>query len=98
MPLSFLLAAWGNPGTLNPLLTAARRLRREGHRVRFIGDADHREEMSKGGFDHVAWRRPTPLSPPDTSIEEPVWAEIRALIGQLMIGSAIDFAADTMDG
>lgn len=97
MSSSFLLTAWGNPGMLNPLLTAARRLRRAGHRVRFLGDAEHREETTRAGFEHTAWRRPAPPSLPENSAEDPVWTEIRVLIGQVMIGGAIDFAADTIE-
>jgi len=97
MSLNFLFAAWGNPGNLNPTLTAARRLRKEGHRVRIIGEASHQEEMTNGGFESLCWRRPGPLAPPEASGEEPIWAEVRMACEQLMFGSALDFAADTMD-
>jgi hypothetical protein len=33
MPLNILFASWGNPGNLNPFLTAARRLRDRGHKA-----------------------------------------------------------------
>jgi hypothetical protein len=36
MPLNFPLTSWGNPGNLDPFLTAARRLRQRGHRVRIL--------------------------------------------------------------
>jgi MGT family glycosyltransferase len=97
MSLSFLLTSWGNPGNLNPCLTAARRLSQKGHRVRFIDEACHGEEIKRAGFDHIAWRRPAPLVPPAASDAEPVWAEIRVLLGQMTFGGAIDYAADTMD-
>jgi MGT family glycosyltransferase len=97
MSLSFLLTSWGNPGNLNPFLTAARRLSQKGHRVRFIDEAQHGEEILRAGFDHVAWRRPAPLVPPAASDADPVWAEIRAMLGQLTFGGAIDYAGDTMD-
>ena len=97
MALSFLLTSWGNPGNLNPCLTAARRLRQRGHRVRILDEVAHQEEARKAGFDAIAWRRPAPLTPPDTSSEEPHWAEFRAVFGQVLFGHAIDYAADTMD-
>jgi MGT family glycosyltransferase len=97
MSLNFLFAAWGNPGNLNPTLTAARRLRKEGHRVRIIGEASHQDEMTKAGFDSLCWRRPGPLPTPEPGDEEPIWAEIRMGCEQLMFGSALDVAADTMD-
>jgi hypothetical protein len=37
------------------------------------------------------------MSPPDPGADDPVWAEVRALLGQIMFGAAIDYAADTMD-
>jgi MGT family glycosyltransferase len=97
MPLNFLFTSWGNPGNLNPFLTAARRLRQRGHRVRILGEPDHHEETAKAGFDTLSWRRPPPISPPDAGSDDPVWAEIRILLGQIMFGAALDYAADTMD-
>jgi len=97
MSLSFLFASWGNPGNLNPFLTAARRLSQNGDRVRFIDEAHHGEEIKRAGFDHTAWRRPAPLVPPAANDGDPVWAELRAVLGQMTFGGAIDFVADTMD-
>jgi MGT family glycosyltransferase len=97
MPLNFLFTSWGNPGNLNPFLTAARRLRQRGHRVRILGEPDHHEETAMAGFDTLSWRRPPPLSPPDLTGDDPVWEEVRVLLGQIMFGAAIDYAADTMD-
>jgi MGT family glycosyltransferase len=95
MSLNFLFTNWGNPGNLNPILTAARRLRDRGHRVRILGEPDHQEETAKAGFDALAWRRPPPLAPPEPS-DDP-WVEIRFLFDQIIFGAAIDYAADTMD-
>jgi MGT family glycosyltransferase len=95
MSLNFLFTSWGNPGNLNPILTAARRLRERGHRVRILGEPDHREETAKAGFDTLSWRRPAPLKPPEPS-DDP-WMEIRFLLDNIMFGAAIDYAADTMD-
>lgn len=97
MPFDFLLTSWGNPGNLNPMLTAARRLRRRGHRVRLLDDAAHREEIERAGFRALSWRRPAPIRPPESDGEDPAWAEFRLLMDQLMFGAALDYAADTID-
>jgi MGT family glycosyltransferase len=97
MPLNFLFTSWGNPGNLNPFLTAARRLRQRGHRVRILGEPDHQEETAKAGFDSISWRRPAALSGLATSDVEPLWGEINALLGHVTFGGALDYAADTMD-
>jgi UDP:flavonoid glycosyltransferase YjiC (YdhE family) len=49
MPLNFLFTSWGKSGNLNPFLTAARRLRQRGHRVRILGEPDHHQETAKAG-------------------------------------------------
>ncbi|MDB5517009.1 MAG: hypothetical protein JWQ17_3767 [Tardiphaga sp.] len=95
MSLNFLFTNWGNPGNLNPILTAARRLRDRGHRVRILGESDHQEETAKAGFDALSWRRPPPLTPPEPS-DDPLW-EIGFLFDKIIFGAAIDYAADTMD-
>lgn len=97
MSLNFLLASWGNPGNLNPFLTAARRLRQRGHRVRILDIAAHREETVTAGFESISWRRPAPIQPPDAGEEHPHWAEVKVLLDQMMFGAAIDYARDTMD-
>jgi MGT family glycosyltransferase len=97
MSLNFLFASWGNPGNLNPVLTAARRLRTQGHRVRILDEPFHQPEIAKAGFTGISWRRPPKLVPPDAGDEDPIWAEIHALFGQMTFGGAIDYAADTMD-
>jgi MGT family glycosyltransferase len=97
MSLRFLFTSWGNPGNLNPVLTAARRLRDKGHYVRILDENAHQEEIAKAGFDGIAWRRPAPLTPPAANGEDPLWAEIHALFEQMTFGGAIDYAADTMD-
>ena len=97
MSLNILFTSWGNPGNLNPLLTAARRLRQRGHRARILGEPDHHEETTKAGFDTLSWRRPMPLTPPPAGEGDPVAAEVRLLLDQVMFGAAIDYAADTRD-
>jgi MGT family glycosyltransferase len=97
MSLNLLLASWGNPGNLNPMLTAARRLRERGHRVRMLDEPAHQAEIARAGFESAAWQRRQPLTLPQAGDEDPVWAEIDALFAQLTFGSAGDYAADTMD-
>jgi MGT family glycosyltransferase len=97
MPFDFLLTSWGNPGNLNPMLTAARRLRQRGHRVRMLDEVAHRDEIERAGFRALSWRRPAPIRPPEPTGEDPVWAEFRLLFDQLMFGAAIDYGADTID-
>jgi UDP:flavonoid glycosyltransferase YjiC (YdhE family) len=57
MPYHFLLASWGTLGNLSPMLTAARRLHRNGHRIRVMADPAMRSEIEASGFEFVAWRR-----------------------------------------
>jgi MGT family glycosyltransferase len=97
MPFNFLLTSWGNPGNLNPMLTTARRLVQRGHRVRMLDEAAHRDEIERAGLPALCWRRPAPIRPPEATGEDPVWAEFRVLLDQLMIGAAADYAADTID-
>ena len=96
MARNFLFTSWGNPGNLNPLLTAARRLRARGHRVRFLGEPAHQQETIEAGFDALVWQRPRQLTPPDPNSADPAWEEIKTLVEQLMFGAAADYAADTL--
>jgi UDP:flavonoid glycosyltransferase YjiC (YdhE family) len=57
MPCNFLLASWGTSGNLNPLLTAARQLRRKRHHVRVMADPAMRDEVVAADFEFVTWRR-----------------------------------------
>ena len=57
MSYNFLLASWGTLGNLSPLLTAARRLHRNGHRIRVMADPAMRSEVETAGFVFVPWRR-----------------------------------------
>ena len=57
MSYNFLLASWGSSGNLNPLLTAGRKLGRNGHRVRIIADPAMRDEVEAADFEFVTWRR-----------------------------------------
>jgi UDP:flavonoid glycosyltransferase YjiC (YdhE family) len=57
MHYNFLLVSWGTSGNLNPLLTAGRQLRRNGHRVRVMADPAMRDEVVAADFAFVTWRR-----------------------------------------
>src|SRR5260370_16926952 len=57
MSYNFLLASWGTLGNLSPLLTAGRRLRRNGHHVRVMEDPAMRAEIEAAEFEFVTWRR-----------------------------------------
>ena len=96
-PLRILFTAWGNPGNLSPLLTAARRLAERGHDVRVLGDADSRPLVEQAGFGFHAWRRPQALTPPDPAGDDPERAEVEMMVTQLMFGSVLDYALDTME-
>jgi MGT family glycosyltransferase len=97
MSLRYLLTSWGNPGNLNPLLTAARRLRQKGHYVRVLGEPAHREETVKAGFDTLTWRSAAPPTLPGKVGDDAAWTEICFLVTQIMFGAAIDYAADTIN-
>ncbi|MEA2802651.1 MAG: hypothetical protein QOE49_2746, partial [Rhodospirillaceae bacterium] len=57
MSYHFLLVSWGTLGNLSPLLTAGRRLRRNGHHVRVMADPTMRAEVEAAEFEFVTWRR-----------------------------------------
>lgn len=97
MPFDFLLTSWGNPGNLNPMLTAARRLRQRGHRVRMLDEVKHHDEIERAGFHALSWHRPPPIRPRESNGEDSVWAEFRLLMDQMIFGAAADYAADTID-
>jgi MGT family glycosyltransferase len=54
---NFLLASRSTSGNLSPLLTAGRRLRSAGHRVRVIADPAVCDEVEADGFGFVPWKR-----------------------------------------
>ena len=71
MSFNFLLASWGSSGNLNPLLTAGRQLRRNGHRVRVIADPAMRGEVAAADFEFVTWRRaPTGRAADPTDVSD----------------------------
>src|SRR5258708_22545639 len=65
MSYHFLLASWGTLGNLSPLLTAGRRLRRNGHHVRVMADPAMRAEIEADDFEFVTLRRAPAGEAPD---------------------------------
>src|SRR5882672_10881327 len=93
MSYHFLLASWGTLGNLCPLLTAGRRLRRNGHHIRVMADAAMRAEVEAAGFEFVTWRRaPTgePADPADVS-------DMQGWIRRTVFDPAAVYAADIRD-
>jgi UDP:flavonoid glycosyltransferase YjiC (YdhE family) len=93
MPYSFLLAPWGTSGNLSPILTAGRRLRGNGHRVRVIGDPAIREEVKAANFEFVAWNRaPTGAEADPTDI-----SNLQDWFQKTKFDPALAYAADIQD-
>src|SRR5260370_2840187 len=63
MAYNTLIASLGGPGHLGQTLTAASKLRRRGHGVRFISRPDARTEVEAAGFGFVTWQRTPSFSP-----------------------------------
>lgn len=93
MSFSFLLASWGTSGNLSPLLTAGRRLRNAGHRVRVIADPAVREEVEKDGFGFAAWRR----APVGTAADPVEVADIKDFCQRVIFDPMLSYAADIRD-
>jgi UDP:flavonoid glycosyltransferase YjiC (YdhE family) len=71
MSYDFLLASWGTCGNLNPLLTAGRQLRRNGHGVRVMADAAMRDEVEAANIEFVTWcRAPIGIAADPTNISD----------------------------
>jgi hypothetical protein len=82
----FVLTSRGNPGDLNPLLTAACQLREQGPGVRIVGEAAHQETTVQAGFDEFSWWP----APPGGSGKDHTRAEICVRFKQIMFGPAPD--------
>lgn len=96
-PYRFLLASWGGPGNLSPLLTAARRLRAHRHVVRVIADRDCESEVLRSGFDFTPWRRAPSFADlgSATLMSDP--SDFRTFCNDVMFGPASVYAAETLD-
>jgi MGT family glycosyltransferase len=93
MSYDFLLASWGTCGNLNPLLTAGRQLRRNGHGVRVMADPVMRDEVEAANFEFVTWcRAPIGIAADPTDISDMGdWAR------RAIFGPAAAYAADIRD-
>lgn len=93
MSYHFLLASWGTLGNLSPLLTAARRLRQNGHHIRVMADPAMRCEVEADGFAFVAWRRA-----PTGQAADPVdVSEMQDWMRRALFDPAAFYAADMRD-
>jgi MGT family glycosyltransferase len=92
MSYKFLVASWGGPGHLGPMLAAADLLRRRGHSVRFISRPDARVPVEAAGFGFVTWQR-TPNFSPIAGNSDP----LRNAYDHLLFGPAAARAADTRE-
>jgi MGT family glycosyltransferase len=93
MSFNFLLASWGSSGNLNPLLTAGRQLRRNGHRVRVIADPAMRGEVQAADFEFVTWRR----APTGKAADPADFSDMEDWARRAMFAPAAAYAADIQD-
>src|ERR1700680_4258084 len=88
MSYHFLLVSWGTLGNLSPLLTAGRRLRRNGHHVRVMADPTMRAEVEV-----VTWRR----APSGEAADPTVFSDMQDGIRGAIFVPAAAYAADIQD-
>jgi UDP:flavonoid glycosyltransferase YjiC (YdhE family) len=93
MSYDFLLASWGTLGNLSPLLTAARRLRQNGHHIRVMADPAMRSEVEASGFAFVTWRR----APTGTAADPVDVSDIQDFLRRAIFDPAALYAADIRD-
>ncbi|HEV2155699.1 glycosyltransferase [Bradyrhizobium sp.] len=93
MSYDFLLASWGTLGNLSPMLTAARRLHRNGHRVRVMADPAMRSEVEASGFAFVTWRH----APTGTAADPVDVSDIQDFLRRALFDPAALYAADILD-
>jgi MGT family glycosyltransferase len=93
MPYKFLLASWGSSGNLNPLLTAGRQLRRNGHRVRVIADPAMRDEVEAADFDLLTWRH----APIGSAADPTDFSNMNDWLRKAVFEPAAAYAADVRD-
>jgi len=93
MSYHFLLASWGTLGNLSPLLTAGRRLRRNGHHVRVMADPAMRAEIEAAEFEFVTWRR----APIGEAADPADFSDMQDWIRRAMFVPAAAYAADIQD-
>ena len=93
MSYHFLLVSWGTLGNLSPLLTAGRRLRRNGHHIRVMADPAMRAEVEAAGFEFVTWRR----APTGEAADHPDVSDMPDWIRRTVFDPAVAYAADVRD-
>jgi UDP:flavonoid glycosyltransferase YjiC (YdhE family) len=93
MSYDFLLASWGTLGNLSPMLTAARRLRQNGHYVRVMADPAMRREVEASGFAFATWRR----APTGTAADPVDVSDIQDFLRRAIFDPAALYAADMRD-
>jgi UDP:flavonoid glycosyltransferase YjiC (YdhE family) len=93
MSYDFLLASWGTLGNLSPLLTAARRLRQNGHHIRVMADPAMRSEVEASDFAFVTWRR----APTGTAADPVDVSDIQDFLRRAVFDPAALYAADIRD-
>ncbi|MCJ2050694.1 glycosyltransferase [Methylobacterium sp. J-070] len=93
MSLNVLCISWGTTGNLSPVLTAARQLRRAGHRPRVMADPAMGGEVEAAGFPFVGWRR----APTGTAADPADFSDLADWLRQAMFAPAGAYAADTLD-
>jgi UDP:flavonoid glycosyltransferase YjiC (YdhE family) len=93
MSYHFLLASWGTLGNLSPLLTAGRRLRRNGHHIRVMADPAMRAEVEAAGFEFVTWRR----APTGEAADPADVSDMQDWIRRTLFDPAAVYAADIRD-
>ena len=93
MSYNFLLASWGSSGNLNPMLTAARQLRRNGHRVRVIADPLMHGEVEAASIEFLTWRR----APTGTDADPSDISDMKDWVSKTVFNPAIAYAEDIRD-
>jgi UDP:flavonoid glycosyltransferase YjiC (YdhE family) len=93
MSLNVLCISWGTTGNLSPVLTAARQLRRAGHRPRVMADPAMCGEVAAAGFPFVGWRR----APTGLDADPADFSDLADWLRQTMFSPAGAYAADTLD-
>ncbi|MGU3419580.1 glycosyltransferase [Methylobacterium sp. D54C] len=93
MSLNVLCISWGTTGNLSPVLTAARQLRRAGHRPRVMADPAMCGEVEAAGFPFVGWRR----APTGLDADPADFSDLADWLRQTMFSPAGAYAADTLD-
>lgn len=103
-PASFLFTTWEGGGSVSPVVAAAAKLVRRGHRVRVMSDACNRAEVEAVGAGFAPWKRAP--SRPDRTRESEImrdWAAatpeegIRNVIDGIICGPALAYAHDVIE-